>query len=141
MMKTTGLVPPPKVGPIRFVKIFFGEFRPGDVVSAIVGREVDAVRLVVGRYDDAANVGHVMFAKVFLIYVQHVRRRGSVDLQVFVKRVSVDVAEIASLTDPQYHAFGEPVKTPEQLCWANFLEIPRPNGMFDRFEHRVLADT
>src|SRR5215471_6579178 len=139
-METTELVPSPKIDPIRFVKIFFAELRPGDVVSAVVDRKVDAVCLVVRRYNDSAHIGDVMLAKVFLIYVQDVRRRGGVNLQMFVKRVSVDVAQIASLTDPEHHAFRETVEATEQLCRTDFLKIPWSDGIFDRLKHRVLAD-
>ena len=72
-------------------------------MPAVVGRQIDAVGLVVGGDDDAEAVEDVVLAQVLLVDPQHVRRRGGVDLHVVVEAEAVDLAEIARLADPQDH--------------------------------------
>ena len=49
-------VPAPEVAPVRVGEIFLLGVAPRDVMPAVVGWQVDAVGLVVGRDDDAADV-------------------------------------------------------------------------------------
>ena len=53
-------------------------FAPGDEMPPVVGGQVDAVGLFVGRQDGAADVEDVVLAQVLLVDPQHVRRRGEV---------------------------------------------------------------
>jgi hypothetical protein len=52
---------------------------------------------VVRGDDDAAEVRHVVFVRVLLIDVQHVRRSRDQRLHVVVELVAVEVTEIACL--------------------------------------------
>jgi hypothetical protein len=47
-------------------------------MAPVIGRQIDAVGLVVRRDDDAAAIEHGMLAQVFFIDAQHVRRGGCV---------------------------------------------------------------
>ena len=54
-------------------------------MAAVVGRQIDAVGLVVGGDDDAAAIEDAVFAQVFLVDAQHVGRRRGVGLHVIVE--------------------------------------------------------
>ena len=73
----------------------------------VVGRQVDAVGLVVGRHDDAADIKDVVLAQVFLVDAQHVWRRRQERLHVVVELESVDLAHILGFGDPEHDALDE----------------------------------
>ena len=98
------VVPAPEVVPVLGGEVVLVEVGPGDEMAAVVGRQIDAVGLVVGRDDDAAEVEDAVLAQVLLVDAQHVGRRGGVGLHVVVEREAVDVAEVARLADAQDHA-------------------------------------
>ena len=109
-------------------------------MPAVIGREIDAVGLVVGGDDDAAAIEDVVFAQVLLIDAQRIGRRGGVGLHVIVKLEAVELAQIARLADPQDHRLQEAVEPPQHLLRRHLLKIPGPDRVFDRLEQRVLAD-
>ncbi len=74
---------------------------PGDVVAAIVWREVNAIGLVVRGDDDAADVEHVVLAQVLFIASEHVGRCGRVTLHMVVELIAVEIAKVARLADPE----------------------------------------
>ena len=78
-------------------ELFFWKIGPGDEVAAVIGRQIDAIRLVVGRDDHAADIEDGVFAQVFLVDAEHVGRRGGVGLHVIVESEAVELAEIARL--------------------------------------------
>jgi len=49
----------------------------------VIGRQVNAISLVVGCDDDTANVEDGIFAQVLFIHAQHIRRRGGVKSDIF----------------------------------------------------------
>jgi hypothetical protein len=49
-------VPSPQVVPVGVGEVPLREIGPRDIVAAVVGRQIDAVRLVVGGNDDAATI-------------------------------------------------------------------------------------
>ena len=103
-------------------------------MPAIVGRQKDAVGLVVGGDDDAADVRDVVFAQVLLVDAQHVGRRGGHRLQVVVELEPVDFAEVARLADAQDHRLQEAIEAPEQLLRGDFREVPRADRALDRLQ-------
>ena len=100
----------PQLVPVIRREVFLVAVRPGDVVAAIVSRQIDAVGLVVGRDDEAEAIENVVFLQVLLVDPQHVGRRRGVDLGVVVEFEAVDVAEIAPFIDPQNDRFDEAVE-------------------------------
>ena len=76
-LEAAALVPVPELVPVGRREIVLVEVGPGDEMPAVVGRQIDAVGLVVGGDDDAADVRDGVFAAVLLVDPQHVgRRRG-----------------------------------------------------------------
>ena len=53
---------------------------------------------------------------------------------------AIDLAEVARLVDAQDDGLDEAVETAQQFGRRHLVEIPRPDGVLDRLEHRVLAD-
>ena len=74
MIVTVLIVPAPERVPVCIVKVILSQFRPCDVVAAIICREVDTVLLVVGGDDHARAVDAVMLADIFLINAKDIRR-------------------------------------------------------------------
>src|SRR5215469_8444803 len=109
-------------------------------MAAVVGRQVDAVCLVVGGDDDATTIEAAIFAQVFLIDPQHVRRGGGVTLHVIVERKSVGVAEVARLVDAQNDGFEEAIEVSEHVLRRYLVEVPRTDSIFDWFEQGILTD-
>ena len=109
-------------------------------MAAVVGGQVEAVGLVVGGQDDAADVEDRVFADVLLVDAQHVGRRGRERLHVVVEGEAVDLAEIARLGNAQDHRLQEAVEAAEQLQRRDLGEVPRADRVLDRLEQRVLAD-
>ena len=113
-------------------------------MPSIVGRQVDAVGLVVGGDQEAEDVEDVVFSQMLLIDTQHIGRRGGIDLGVVVEGEAIDplgVTEIARLVHPQDDRFGEAIETPEQIGRNDVVEIPRSDRLLHRLQQTVLADT
>ena len=81
-------------------------------MAAIVGRKVNAIGLVIGGDNEAADVEDVILPHVLLIDAQHFRRRCGQHLHLLIEIEAADLAEIASFAHPQHHRFGIAVKSP-----------------------------
>src|SRR5689334_11300735 len=57
-----------------------------------------------------------------------------------VKLEPVEFPDVARLVYAQDDGLQEAVEAAEDLCRRGFLEIPRPDGMFDGLEQGVFAD-
>jgi hypothetical protein len=134
------MVPAPEFGPITRVKMLLGEIGPGDEVPAVVGRQVDTIRLMVRSDDDAEAVRHAVFAEVLLVYAQDIRRGSGISLHVVVELKSIEVAEIARLIDAENDGFHKTVKPAQHVMRRYFAEIPRPYRPFHRFEQGIFPD-
>lgn len=81
----------------------------------VVRGQEDAVRCVVRRDDDAADVEHGVLADVFLIDPQHIGWCGGVGFHVIVEGETVLSAEITSFADPQDHRFDVSTEAAEHV--------------------------
>jgi hypothetical protein len=72
-------------------------------VPSVIGWQIDPVRLVVRRDQEAQAVENVMFTQVLFIDTKHVGWGGGVDLGVIIEAEAIHLAEIASLVDSQDH--------------------------------------
>ena len=111
----TVVVPAPQFGPVVGSKVFLCQVAPRDIVTAIIGGQVDAVGLVVRGDDDAAHVGHAVFTQILLVDTQHIGRCGSDRLHVVVEGEAIDVAEVTRLVDAQDDGLQEAVEAAEHL--------------------------
>src|SRR5215468_6967113 len=118
-------VPTPQAIPVAGGKILFAEIAPSDVMAAIVGRQIDAVGLVIGGDDDAATIEDAVLAQVLLVDAQHIRRRRRIGFHVIMPSVTIDLAEIASLVNAQHYGFEEAVEPAEHVRRHDLDEIPR----------------
>src|SRR5262245_42762730 len=138
--KPAGAKPTPELVPIIQRKVFFGIVRPRHVMATVAGRQVDAVRLVIGGEDEAEHVGHVVLGNIFLVDAQHVWRSGGICLGEIVEFEAVDLTEVALFVDPQHDGLGERVDASEEVSRFDLLEIAAAGRLLHRLEHRVLAD-
>jgi hypothetical protein len=60
---------------------------------------------------------------------------------VIVEGITVDVAQVVSFGDTQHYTLHEVVVVAHDILRRHLFEIPRPDAVFERFEHGVLADT
>ena len=63
----------------------------------VIGRQENAVELVIGGDDYAAAIEHAVFAQIFFINAQHVGRGSRVSLHVVVELKAVAITEVARL--------------------------------------------
>ena len=68
------LVPAVKICPIVGVELALIDVRPCDEMAAVVGGQIDAIRLVVAGDDDATDVWDRVFLPVLFIDPQDVGR-------------------------------------------------------------------
>jgi len=140
-MRDTALaIPAPSGFPVGCGEVLFGEIRPGDVMAPVIGRQIDAVGLVICGDDDAATIEHAVLAQVLLVDAQHVRRRRGDCFHVIIPGVAINLAEIAGFVDAQHYGFEETVEPSEHVRRHHLDEIPRPDRLLDRLEQSVLAD-
>jgi hypothetical protein len=90
--------------------------------------------------DHAADVPDGVLPQVLLINPEHVRGRGRVHLHVVVEGISIDVPEIARPAHAEDDALHEPVEATQQVSGRYLGKVPRPDGVLDGLEQRVLAD-
>ena len=109
-------------------------------MSAIVRRQINTIRSVVGGDDDTAAIQDAVLAQVLFIDAQHIWRYRDHGFHVIVQREAIIFAEVARLRNAQNCRFQKAVEPAEDLYWCNFEEVPRANRVFDWFERRVLAD-
>jgi hypothetical protein len=69
MLVATLVVPSPKSVSIVQGEVFFDEGRPRHEMPTVVRRQVDAVGLMVGGDDDAADVEHTVLSQILLVHV------------------------------------------------------------------------
>ena len=89
----------PQALPIVGREILLPSVRPGDIVSAVIGWQIQAIGSVVSGDDDAEAVENVIFLQILFVSSQHVRRCGGVDLDVVVEFEAVEIAKIARFVD------------------------------------------
>src|SRR5262249_51416814 len=88
---------------------------------------------------------HAVFADVLLVHSEHGRRCREQRLAVLVYRVAVDLAAtrialVAGFAHAQDHRLHVAVEAAHELHRANLVDVPRPDGVRDRLDDRVLAD-
>ncbi len=86
-------------------------------MPAVILWQIDAVGLVISRYDDAADVECRVFAKVFLVHPQDIWRRCGVGFHVIVEGETVHVPQVPCLANAKDHRLYEAVEAPQQMLW------------------------
>ena len=111
-------------------------------MASIVGRQVDAVGLVVGGDQKAENVEDVVFSQMFLIDAQHIGRRGGVDFGVVIEGEAIDRSASprsrASFTR-RITDLRKAIEPPEQMGRGDVVEIPRSDRLFHRLQQTCLC--
>src|SRR5262245_26021293 len=125
----TIVVPIPEVLPVLVREVGLHLVAPGNVMAAVVRGQVDAICLMIGGNDDAADVEDGMLAYILLVAPDDVGWSSRVEFQMLIEGVTIPVTEIAAFADAQDHALDEAVEAAEQLHGCDVFEIPWPDGV------------
>ena len=117
MTKAAIVVPFPKVLPVVGRKIVFVQRRPRDEMATIICGKMNSVRSVVGGDDQADAVEDAVFAQIFFINAQRVRRCSCKCFKMFIQRVTIIVAKIARFIQAQDDGPDrKPLNRPSKTC-------------------------
>ena len=94
----------------------------------VVGRQVNAVGLVVGRHHDAADVEDAMLAQVLLVDPQHVRRRGHERFHVGVEFEAVGFAHVLCFEILSTTLLRNPLNRPSICCGETSTKFHAPTA-------------
>ena len=70
-------------------------------MAPVVRRQVDATGLVIGREDDAGDVGDRVLVTVLFIDAENIGRRCRVSLEVVIECEAIGLAEVSDLAYAQ----------------------------------------
>jgi hypothetical protein len=98
-------------------------------MAAVIGRQINAVCLMVRRNDDAAAIEHGM--QVLFFDAQHVRRRKTSCGRRIVSGLRRQ-GRVLRFAHAQDDGLEKAVEAPEHLLWRDFGEIPRANRALHR---------
>src|SRR5208283_5419704 len=112
---------------------------PHAIVTPVIRWQVQAIRPMVRRVDDAAHVLDIMLAEILLVAPESVWRCRRQVLHVIVERIASNIPQILDLRDAHDGRFQEPVETIHDLVRIDLSEIPMPNRTLQRLNESVLA--
>src|SRR6516162_3627359 len=99
MPASSGRVPREQFIPVAIREVIRHAIAPGNIVPAILSRQIEPGFFVVRRYENPHTIDDAVFLEMYLVYHYHLRRGCRIILDVVVELVPVDVAKIPSFAD------------------------------------------